>query len=121
MKVLIVDDQVDLGTMLKNLLVNRKYEAPNFVLSGKLALEALRSEPYSMVICDYDMPEMNGHDVYQAMRSEGFDCPFLLYTNAELATLPKFEGAGFIGVVNKKELPKLFLYLKAVGDQLSSI
>jgi CheY-like chemotaxis protein len=115
MKILIVDDQADLGTMLKNLLLNRNYSDTKFVLSGKLALEALKTEAYKLVICDYDMPEMNGHDVFTAMRAEGNDSQFLLYTNAELSTLPIFEGTGFIGIVNKKELPKLFEHLKTVS------
>jgi DNA-binding NtrC family response regulator len=118
MKVLIVDDQADLGTMLKNLLANKKYEDTKFVLSGKSALEALKSDSYNLVICDYDMPEMNGHDVFQAMCTEGYECPFLLYTNADLSSLPKFDGASFIGAVNKKELPKLFEHLKKVSEAM---
>ena len=116
MKVLIVDDQADIGTMLKNLLFNRQYSDTNSVLSGKLALEALKKDTYNLVICDYDMPEMNGHEVFQSMRKEGILCPFLLYTNAELASLPRFEGDGFIGAVNKKELAKLFSHIKTIAE-----
>lgn len=118
MKVLIVDDQADLGTMLKNLLQNKKYNNTKFVNSGKLALEAVMTESYNIVICDYDMPEMNGHDVFQAMRAEGNMTPFLLYTNAEIDSLPKFEGPGFIGAVNKKELAKLFGLIKQISDAI---
>ena len=116
MKVLIVDDQADIGQNLKSLLLNRKYGDTKSVLSGKLALEAMRADVYNLVICDYNMPDMNGHEVFQAMRNEGFKWPFLLYTSAKLDSLPRFEGEGFIGIVDKKELAKLFILLKSVAD-----
>lgn len=111
MKVLIVDDHPDHGILLKTLFDERAQVDTTSVLSGKLALEALRTSNFDLVVCDYNMPEMNGFEVFQAMQSEGLSCPFLLYTNAELSTLPKFEGPGFLGFVKKTEIEKLFQHL----------
>ena len=81
------------------------------VLSGKLAIEVLRGGKFDVMICDFEMPGMNGFDVFQAMRAEGLFCPFLLYTNADLSALPKFEGPGFLGMVRKMEVENLLKHL----------
>lgn len=111
MKILIVDDLPDYAYLLSKLLEERTDVQTTSVLSGKLAIEALRTNKFDIVICDYEMPEMNGFDVFQAMIAENLYCPFLLYTNADLSRLPKFEGPGFLGIVKKMEAEKLFKHL----------
>lgn len=116
MKVLIVDDHADFSVLLKTLLDARIYVDLTSVLSGKLALESLRVDNFDLMVCDYDMPEMNGHEVFQAMQREGLSCPFLLYTSEILSALPKFEGPGFLGIVDKIEIEKLFGHIKQVYE-----
>lgn len=111
MRILIVDDLPDYAHLLSKMLGQRLDVQTTSVLSGKLALEALRANKFDLMICDFEMPIMNGFEVFEAVRAEGFKCPFLLYTNADLSTLPKFEGPGFLGIVRKMEAEKLFKHL----------
>lgn len=115
LQVLVVDDNADYCYLLSETLKRRIHAHTTSVLSGKLAIEALRVGKFDVLICDFEMPGMNGFDVFQAMRTEGLSCPFLLYTNADLGTLPKFEGPGFLGMVRKTEWDKLFRKLESVG------
>lgn len=118
MRILIVDDLPDYAYLLSKLLGERVEFQTTSVLSGKLALEALRIQKFDIVICDYEMPVMNGYDVFQAMIAENLVCPFLLYTNADLSRLPKFEGPGFLGIVKKMEAERLFKHLDLLSGLL---
>ncbi|MGE4130144.1 MAG: response regulator [Bdellovibrionales bacterium] len=108
---LIVDDNADYCCLLSKTLEQRIHAHTTSVLSGKLAIEALRVGKFDVMICDFEMPGMNGFDVFQAMIAEDLFCPFLLYTNADLSRLPRFEGPGFLGIVKKMEAEKLFKHL----------
>ncbi len=46
----------------------------------KEALDTLESESFDCVISDYDMPGMNGLDLFEAIRDEHPLVPFILYT-----------------------------------------
>lgn len=116
MKVLIVDDYPDYAVLLTTLLGSRVEADTTAVQSGKLALEELRTKKFDLMVCDFSMPDMNGHEVFQAMQSEGLRCPFLLYTNEDLCDLPNFIGPGFLGIVRKLEIEKLFGHVKQVSE-----
>ena len=48
--------------------------------SVEAALERLSTEPFDCIVSDYDMPEMDGLDFFDALRDRGVDAPFILYT-----------------------------------------
>ena len=76
---LIVDDE---PIILKRLKFNLEdyadevYTAEN----GLEALEVLKSKIVHCVICDINMPKMNGVEVIKSIRAEGNEVPFIFYT-----------------------------------------
>jgi CheY-like chemotaxis protein len=48
--------------------------------SGHAALTILRREPVHLLITDYLMPGMTGHELIETARAEGFTCPVLVIT-----------------------------------------
>lgn len=58
-RLLIVDDEVELMTVLCNMLRKQGYEAVGFA-SGKEALGALSEREFDLLLADLMMPEMNG-------------------------------------------------------------
>jgi PAS domain S-box-containing protein len=48
--------------------------------SALLALDQFPKRGYDAVICDYEMPEMNGIDLLKRLRLMGHDVPFILFT-----------------------------------------
>ena len=48
--------------------------------SVEAALDRLSTEPFDCIVSDYDMPEMDGLDFFDALRDCGVDVPFILYT-----------------------------------------
>ena len=50
------------------------------VANGKLAIAVLESEPIELVVTDLEMPEMNGLELVEAMRSDFEHIPAVLVT-----------------------------------------
>jgi two-component system response regulator CpxR len=77
-KILIIDDDLELGEMLAEFLSPDHLEV-SACLSGEDGLEALRNEPFDLLILDIMLPGMNGLDVLKAVR-ERSDIPVIMLT-----------------------------------------
>ena len=67
-KVLVVDDAGEVVVMCVNLLQSLGY-AVKGANRGRAALDLLRSEPFDLLIVDYNMPLMNGFEVFTEARA----------------------------------------------------
>ena len=67
--ILIVDDIPANVLLLSKMLTARGYHV-NSVLSGKLALQAARTEPPDLILLDITMPEMNGYEVCEQLKAD---------------------------------------------------
>lgn len=83
MKILIVDD-----SKAMRMIVRRHVAAadlPDLELdeaeNGAQALEKLRAGEYDLVFSDWNMPEMNGMELLQALRAEGNQVRFGFVTS----------------------------------------
>ncbi len=76
---LIVDDE---QIILKRLKFNLEEFADDIYTAenGLIALEQLDQHEVHCVICDINMPKMNGVDVIKKIRSDGNNVPFIFYT-----------------------------------------
>ncbi len=79
-KVLVADDS---GVMRKIIVrslnafnITNISEAPD----GKQAWEAFQKEPFSLVLTDWNMPNMSGIELLRAIRGAGSDVPVILVT-----------------------------------------
>ena len=72
LKVLIVDDMSAMRKILKTLLGQLGIKNIDEAEDGKQALEKLRQNPdkYDLVITDWNMPNMTGIELVQAIRSD---------------------------------------------------
>jgi phosphoserine phosphatase RsbU/P len=68
--ILVVDDTHANLQVLAGMLKNRGYKVRP-VPSGKLALLAARKEPPDLILLDINMPEMNGYEVCEQLKSDG--------------------------------------------------
>lgn len=82
LKVLIVDDQVEVRGLIRDVLAEagagRTFEASN----GKEAMQFIDAdfESINLIICDWNMPSMNGLDFLRQIRSVFPDIPFIMVT-----------------------------------------
>ena len=77
-KILIIDDDRELGEMLAEFLSPDHLEV-SACLSGEEGLEALRNETYDLLILDIMLPGINGLDVLKAVR-ERSEIPVIMLT-----------------------------------------
>ncbi len=66
---LIVDDEVEVGKVVKSLLTSLGFNA-DFVESANSAMEQLRNGDYSFLITDINMPDMNGIELIKMVSGE---------------------------------------------------
>lgn len=89
--ILIVDDTPANLTLLSGMLKEKNYKVRP-VPSGKLALKAVEAEPPDLILLDINMPEMNGFQVCEQLKSniKYRDIP-VLFISALTETLDKVK------------------------------
>jgi two-component system, chemotaxis family, chemotaxis protein CheY len=70
MRVLIVDDYNTMLRIMRNLLRQLEFNNVEEATNGETALNALRREPFDLVISDWNMAPMTGLDLLRSVRGE---------------------------------------------------
>jgi two-component system, OmpR family, response regulator len=78
-KILLAEDDINLGLLLRDYLTARSYETILFV-NGSLALEAFSEESFSLCILDIMMPEMDGITLANEIRLINQEVPVIFLT-----------------------------------------
>ncbi len=104
LKVLIVEDQHEARAMMRNMLmelgVNQIFDAPD----GRDALVFLDSafDFVDMIICDWNMPNMDGVELLRQLRSVDPDIPFLMVTGrGDMESVVEAKSSGVTGYIRK--------------------
>ncbi len=82
MKILVVDDSSTMRRIVVNTLKKAGFEDVEEAENGKMALAKMASVKIDFVITDWNMPEMNGLEFVQAVRSDATfkSMPILMVT-----------------------------------------
>lgn len=82
MKILVVDDFATMRRIVKNVLKQIGFTNITEVENGREAIKELKKAPYDLVLCDWNMPEVTGIEVLNAIRAEPSlkDLPFVMVT-----------------------------------------
>ena len=98
-RILIVDDERDVGMTLKMILENYGYDIDSFT-DPAVALEQFKPSRYDLTILDIRMPEINGFELYDQLKSRDPNIKTLFLTalssvvsyNTENSTVYPIEG-----------------------------
>lgn len=90
MRILIVEDDVQLAQTLKRALEQSSYQT-ECVHSAEHADLAVCNEDFDMLILDWMLPQMSGLQLLRNLRQRHLTCPVLMLT-ANVATEAKVEG-----------------------------
>ena len=78
-KILIIDDDTFMTTILKKHLQNHKYNA-DAALTGKSGLALFKKESYDLVICDFRLPDTTGLEMLKQIRAIKQSIPVIIIT-----------------------------------------
>lgn len=90
LKLLLAEDDDNLGLLLNNFLKAKNFEV-ELARNGKLALEAFNNGTFDFVILDVMMPEIDGFGVAKEIRAVDKEVPILFLT-AKAMKEDKLEG-----------------------------
>lgn len=81
MRVLLVEDEPDLGTAIKRTLNQHRYVV-DWVLEGTEAWEYLENQwtQYTLAILDWSLPGLSGLDLCKRLRAQKYPLPVLMLT-----------------------------------------
>ena len=90
--IMVVDDNPANLKLLEDMLRKQRYEVRSFPL-GRLALAAAEQEPPDLILLDINMPEINGYEVCERLKSSArlSDIP-VIFISALNATEDKVKG-----------------------------
>jgi len=78
MKILIIEDDIQLNTTISNYLLLKEYEVKS-VFDGKKALSLISNE-FDMFIIDINIPEVNGIELLRYIRKINSNIPVIMIT-----------------------------------------
>ncbi|NCN25120.1 hypothetical protein COT94_00575 [Candidatus Falkowbacteria bacterium CG10_big_fil_rev_8_21_14_0_10_37_14] len=70
MKVLVIDNDININGLIKSVLSLEKDFTADFALSGKEGLRKLKSDKYDVALVDLTMPEVSGFDICKFMSAD---------------------------------------------------
>lgn len=124
LRVLIVEDQPEARAMLRNMLaeigINQIFEASD----GREAFSFIDSaaELIDMVICDWNMPRMNGVELLRQLRSVNSNLPFLMITGrGDIQSVAEAKSSGVSAYIRKPFSPaQLEVKLRVMKHKVAS-
>ena len=120
-KVLVVEDIALNQLLMKTLLDDMGFER-DIAANGKIAIEKLQTKAYNIILMDLQMPEMNGFEATEYIRSKmNLKIPIIALTaDVTTADLEKCKAVGMNDYIAKPVDEKL-LYNKIIGLVKKSI
>lgn len=82
MKILLVEDDHPTATALTEVLTSHHYTV-DLAIDGQTALEMATAFEYDLIVLDVVLPKLNGIQVCQHLRSQGYQSPILLLTSKD--------------------------------------
>ena len=120
-KILLAEDDNNLGTLLKNYLTAKNYETLLFI-NGSLALEAFASGSFGLCILDIMMPEMDGLTLAREIRLTDPDIPIIFLTakNQKDDVIDGFKSGADDYITKPFSMEELLYRIEAILRRTSS-
>ncbi len=121
-KLLCIDDDLDLCTLLKRFLTKNGYEV-EVAYTGNSGLKRFEAEPFDLVLCDFRLPDKDGLDMMKALKKIRHQVPVILITAySDVKVAVKAVKMGAFEYVSKPILPDEILVtvekaLESAGQQ----
>lgn len=118
MKIFVIDDEAEIGEILQYLLQKKGHQVKSFDCPQK-ALEEILLSPPEFIVCDFQMPKMNGLELFEKIKSI-VTIPFIILTGETSIAPEELKKAGIKEVLFKpKELMRVAILAQEHENSLS--
>ena len=119
-KILIIEDEISIRNVLKNILQD---ENKNFIIheasNGEQGVKTLSKNEYDLVICDIKMPKMDGLEVLSKSKEQNIETPFIMISgHGDLETAVECIKIGAYDYISKP--PDLNRLLTTIRNALNN-
>lgn len=106
-RILVVDDDAGMRVLLCRMLQRLKVGNVAEAAGAKAALEVIAAaDAFDLVVCDWNMPEVSGLDLFKEVHAQRPDLPFLMLTGrADLDSVISARKAGVAAYLVKPVSP----------------
>jgi DNA-binding response OmpR family regulator len=104
-RILIVDDEKDVGRTLKLILENYGFDIDCFT-DPALALEKFRPNLYDLTILDIRMPKINGFELYHQLKSRDSNIKTLFISALSYLTAYKTHNSNVYPIEGERQFIK---------------
>jgi DNA-binding response OmpR family regulator len=114
-KILVIEDETPLARALELKLTHEGFEVKT-ASNGELALLCLKSEKFSLIICDLILPKVDGFQVLEFIKDSKIKTPVLVLTNLSQAEDEKRVlalGASDFFIKSNTPIAKIVEHVKA--------
>ncbi len=102
-RILVVDDEEPVRAMIKSLLENTELYSVITVHDGKTAIDLLKRQTFDLLITDYNMPRMNGYELFKKCKIIRSTLPVIFVTGNKFqkGMIEKVKSQGNVDCVYK--------------------
>ena len=120
-KILIVEDERMLAEILSDTLSDRNFDV-HLAYDGLQALDAVKKEPFDVIVCDIMMPNLDGYSLATKLRSEGYNTPVLFLTarSATEDVVKGFEVGGNDFLKKPFAIDELIVRVKSLAGRVQA-
>ena len=121
LKILLAEDDINLGTILKEFLLIRNFEV-SFAKDGKEGVELFKTEKFELCILDIMMPKMDGFTLAKIIKAKDKDIPIIFLTAKSMLhdKVRAFEIGADDYITKPFSTEELFLRINAVLKRTNS-
>jgi len=115
MKIILAEDDPNLGALVKEYLQAKGYETHLFP-NGELAFKAFKGEVWNLCILDVMMPQMDGFTLAKEIRRQDKEIPIIFLTAKSMKddAIEGFKAGGDDYVTKPFSMEELLLRIKAI-------
>ena len=116
MKILLAEDDVKLGRLIKHMLETEQHQV-EWVVRGDEAVVRATDEVFDIIVLDWMMPGISGLDACRQLREQGYKKPVLMLTAKDAVDdkVRGLDGGADDYLIKPFEFSELFARVRALG------
>ena len=115
MRILLVEDDFNLAETLAEAISDQRYVV-DVASDGESALDHIHSLDYDLILLDVMLPDFNGIDLCQKVRSQGYQMPILMITALDTISdkITGLDAGADDYIIKPVDLGELFARIRAL-------